>query len=172
MAEVLCIRCGQAVSVFAEDVQVRFWSLKVRTDGAVMDGLMIFGDIVAKIDSSRFPKMAKLALSCSAAEPMATHVHIFEAFAGNVVGDNSMRCCIASLHGRGWLFVDHIFKSIPGGKSLAAVYEKGGKLGLCSRGHDGLDDLGGGHDGSVVGWSDGISGHEKMSACLTQSFLL
>ena len=81
------------------------------------------------------------------------HVHRFEAFAGNVVGENAMRRCIVSLHGCGWLFVAHIFKRILGGNGLESVDEKGGKFGLCSRGHDGLDDLGGGHDGSVVGWS-------------------
>ena len=80
---------------------MRFWSLKVSTDGAVLDGRMMLGDIVAKIDSSGFPEMAKLALSCLAADPMETHVHIFEAFAGNVVGDNTMRCFIVSLYGRG-----------------------------------------------------------------------
>ena len=78
-----------------------FLGLKSRTYGAVMDGRMMFGEIVAKIDSSGFPEMAKLALSCSEAEPMETHVHRFEAFAGNVVGDNAMRRCIVSLHGRG-----------------------------------------------------------------------
>ena len=35
-----------------------------------MDGRMMFGEKVAKIDSSGFPETVKLALSCSAAEPM------------------------------------------------------------------------------------------------------
>ena len=87
----------------------------------MIDGRMMFGDKVAKIDSSRFPEMAKLVLSCSSAEPMETHVHIFEAFAGNIVGENAMHHFIFSLHGRGCLFVAHIFKSMPGGNGLAAV---------------------------------------------------
>ena len=115
------------------------------------------GDIVTKINSSGFPEMEKLALSCSAAEPMEMHVHIFEAFDGNVVGDNAMRRCIVSLHGRGWLFLAHIFKSMPGGNGLAEVDEKGGKFGLFSIGHNDLYDSGNGHDGSVVEWSGGIA---------------
>ena len=102
---------------------------------------------------------------------METHVHRFEAFAGNVVGDNAMHCCIVSMHGRGWLFVTHFFKIISGGNGIAEVDEEGGNLGLCSRGNDSLDDLGDGHDGSVVGWSGSIDGNEKMSARLTPIFL-
>ena len=82
---------------------------------------MMPGDIVTKINSSGFPEMAKLALSCSAAEPMETHVHRFEVFAGNIVGDNAMHHFIFSLHGHGCLFVAHIFKSMPSGNGLAAV---------------------------------------------------
>ena len=109
-----------------------------------MDGRLMFGVKVANIDSSGFPEMEKLALSCLAADPMETHVHMFEAFSGNVVGDNAMRRCIVSLHGRGWLFVAHIFKSMLGGNSLVAFDEKGGKFGLFRRGHDGLIILGDG----------------------------
>ena len=97
---------------------------------------------------------------------METHVHRFEAFAGNVVGDNATRRCIVSLHGGGWLFVAHFFKSMLGGNGLAEVDEEGGKFGLCGRGNDGLDGLGDGHDGSVVVWSGGISGHEKCPTAL------
>ena len=101
---------------------------------------------------------------------MVTHVHRFEAFSGNVVGDNTMLRCIVSLHGCGLLFVALFFKSMPGGNVLAAVYEESSNFPLCSRIHDGLDDLGDGHYGSVVGWSGGISGHEKMSAHSTPRF--
>ena len=103
-----------------------------------MDGHIMFGYTLSNIDGSGFPEMAKFSLSCLVAEPMKTHVHRFEAFAGNVVGDNAMRRCIVILHERGWLFVAHFFKSMPNGTSLAAVDEEGGKFGLCSRGHDGL----------------------------------
>ena len=130
----------------------------------------MFGHIVTEIDSSGFPEMAKLALVCSSAEPMETHDQRFEAFSGNVVGDNAMRRCVFSLHGCGWLFVAHLFKIMSVGDGLAAVDEDGGKFDLCSRGHDGLGDLGDGHDDSVVGWSGGISGHEKKSARSTPSF--
>ena len=67
-----------------------------------MYGRMMFGDIVAKIDSSRFPERVELVLSCLAVEPMETHVHRFEAFACNIIGDNAMYHCIVSLHGCGW----------------------------------------------------------------------
>ena len=58
----------------------------------------------------------------------------------------------------------HFLNNMSGGNGITSVDEEGRKFGLCGRGHDGLDDLGDGHDGSVVGWSGGISGHEKMSA--------
>ena len=134
-----------------------------------MHGRMVFGDIVADIDSSGFPEMAKFALSCSEAKPMETHVRIFEAFAGNVVGETVMRRCIVSLHGRELLFVAHFFKSMAGGNGLAAVDEEGVKFGLCIRVHDTLDGLVDDHDGSVVGWCGSISGHEKMYARSTPS---
>ena len=57
-----------------------------------------------------------------------------------------------------------------GWNSLAAVYEEGGKLCFYSRGHDGLNDLGDGHEGSVVGWSEGIAGYEKWSTRSTPNF--
>ena len=39
-------------------------------DGAVMNGRMLFGGVVAKIGGSGFPEMAKLALHCAASEPV------------------------------------------------------------------------------------------------------
>ena len=36
---------------------------------------------------------------------METHFHRYEAFSGDVVGDNAMHHCIVILYGRGWLFV-------------------------------------------------------------------
>ena len=51
-----------------------------------MNGRMMFGGAVANIGGSRFPEMAKLALCSAASELVQTHIHIFEAFACNVVG--------------------------------------------------------------------------------------
>ena len=51
-----------------------------------MNGRMMFGGVVAKIGGSGFPEMAKLALHRASSEPVKTNIHIFEAFACNVVG--------------------------------------------------------------------------------------
>ena len=46
--------------------QGTFLELKGRTDGAVMDSHMMFGDRVADVCCSWFPKMVKLTLHCTA----------------------------------------------------------------------------------------------------------
>ena len=56
------------MSALAEEVQLRF--CEGRTDGAVMNGRMMFGGVVAKIGGSGFPEMAKLALHRAASEPV------------------------------------------------------------------------------------------------------
>ena len=129
-----------------------------------MNGCMMFGGVFAKIGGSMFPEVAKLALRCAASEPVQTHIHIFEAFACNVVGYNSVRRGVVCLSRCGRLIVAHFFLGVAGGNGLPAVDEKGGKFCLrCGR-YDGFYDLGDGHDCAVVWWSVGIAGHENISA--------
>ena len=55
----------------------------------MMDGCVVFRDVIAKVFWARLPIVAKLFLCNVALEPVWFHVHLFEYFARDVVGDNS-----------------------------------------------------------------------------------
>ena len=122
-----------------------------------MNGRMMFGGVVAKIGGSRFPEMAKLALRSAASEPVQTHIHIFEVFACNVVGYNSVRRGVVCLYRCCRLLLAHFFQAVAVGTGLPVVDEKGGEFSLrCGR-HDRFYYSFDGHDCAVVWWSVGIS---------------
>ena len=101
---------------------------------------------------------------------MKTNIHGFEVFAGNIFGENAIRCCSVGLNGRERLFVAYFFQGMSGRNSLVAVDEQGSKFGFYSRGNDSLNDLDNRHDGAVFWWSGGIAGHGKISTRATPSF--
>ena len=76
-------------------------------DGTVVDGSVVFGDVVGVVVRARSPEVAELLLCGAAAEPVELHIHRLEAFAGDVIGDDAEGSRIISLHWRWWLWVAH-----------------------------------------------------------------
>ena len=72
--------------------------------------------------------MAGLALQSSELQPMDLHVHLFEAFAGNVVCYKSICGCIICLYWGRRLLVTHFLECLACGDGFAIVFEEGAKF--------------------------------------------
>ncbi len=59
------------------------------SDSTMVHAHMILGNIVALVGWTGPPKVSELCLGGTAAEPVESHVHQFEALAGDVVHDNA-----------------------------------------------------------------------------------
>ena len=86
----------------------------------------------------------------SAPDPVQLHVHGLEALACNIVGFHSMGGRVVGLHRRGRLFVSHCLGGVTCRDGLPSVDEESSQFRFLCRGHDCVDDLGDGDDGSVV----------------------
>ena len=76
----------------------------------MMDGCVVFSDVVTQVVWARLPIVAKLFLCNEAAEPVSFHVHCFDSFDRDVVGDDSEFSCVICLYWGGWMFVVHSFQ--------------------------------------------------------------
>ena len=71
---------------------------------------MIFGGIIIQISSARFPKDVVMALENSILDPEKTYIHGFGAILPHLIGDNSVRIWVVSLHGCGRLGAAQLFE--------------------------------------------------------------
>ena len=66
--------CNLSEVSFLKEVKFELQRQKITPDNTVMDGCMIFFDIVSHISGDRVPIMEELSLGCSKAEPVELHV--------------------------------------------------------------------------------------------------
>ena len=108
-----------------KEVKFELWSQKGALGCPVMDGCMMFCDIVSQMGWAWAPILAELAFSCLELEPVELHIHGLESFARNVVGYYSQSCCVICLHRCGGLFVSHFPKGMLCRDGLMAIDEEG-----------------------------------------------
>ncbi len=116
-----------------------------------MSGTVMFGPVVGSVVGSWLPIVLKLALRLTAAKPMESHVHCFNAAWLDVVGDDSMCCAIVSLDGCGRLLLTHLFEEVSHWDCFTGIDVESTKFGFSCTGHDGLENFGCIEDGSIVG---------------------
>ena len=87
----------------------------------MMDGCVVFSDVVAQVVWARLTIVAKFFLCNAAVETVKFHVHLFESFARDVVGDDSECICVISLYWGGRIFVDHCFQCMACWNFFSAV---------------------------------------------------
>ena len=61
----------------SNEVQFELRHQKITPGDTVMDGCMMFGDVVLHISGFRAPLVAEFALGCTALQPMELHVHAY-----------------------------------------------------------------------------------------------
>ena len=76
---------------------------------------MVLCDVVPLVCWSCSPVISELLLQFSAPEPVEMHVHCFGAFWMDGVGDDTLHCCVISLHVCRGLWMSHLFGRVAGG---------------------------------------------------------
>ena len=82
-----------------------------RAHSLVMNGRMLFGEVVSKVATARGPIYVELALLDAITNPVKPHVHSFGALLFYRVVDDAKGSGVVSLDGGGWLGMVHFFKS-------------------------------------------------------------
>ena len=103
---------------------MNFGVKKLPFSRTVMDGCMMFCDIVSHISGDRAPIVVELSLGCSTEDTVELHVHGLESTPCNVFGYDASCCCVIGLH-RSWgLLVSHFFEGMTCWDGLTAVDEE------------------------------------------------
>jgi hypothetical protein len=58
----------------------------------------------------------------STAKPVETHVHSFDSFGLDGVGDNAKGCGVVGLYGSGWLGMAHFYEEVSLGNGFSCIY--------------------------------------------------
>ncbi len=86
---------------------------------------MVICNVVGLVGGPWPPEVSELSLGGTAAEPVETYVHQFEALAVNVVGNNAKCGGVVHMYGRRRLLVDHGLEGVLGRDGFTAINEQG-----------------------------------------------
>ncbi len=92
---------------------------------------MVLGEVVGFVGGPWLPLVAELRLRRAAVEPVQSHVHRFQPFARDVVGDYAECCGVVRLHWCWGLLVTHFFQRMPCRYGFTAIYEEGAEFSFC-----------------------------------------
>ena len=84
----------------------------LQSNYTVMDGSVVFCNVICIVAWARAPEVAELLLGGAASLSVQFHVHRLEAFTGNVVRDNSEGRGVVGLHQRRGLLMPHFFERV------------------------------------------------------------
>ena len=135
-----------------------------RAYGFVMNGGVVFCDVIAKVGVSGWPVGAKLLLIVAASEPMKSHIHGLGAFGLDGIGHNTKGRGVVDLNGGWGLGMAHGFEELSLRDGLTRVDEECAEFGFGRRGHDCFDDLGDSEYSAVVGGICIVFGQKEMSS--------